>query len=288
MEALLYETLDNLHVKCHLCHHRCTIKNGQRGICGVRENNDGILHTLSYGLTAAQSIDPIEKKPLYGYLPGTKTYSFATAGCNMNCRWCQNHQLSQQPKPQNTLIGSWIPPTKHIEYALYYQCPSISYTYSEPTIFLEYALETMKLAHQNNIKNIWVTNGFMTQEALELILPYLDAANVDYKTSVPYIYKEYTLGEPNAVLKNIRTLYEKGIHVEVTTLIVPGVNDRDEDIKQMAKDISSISTDIIWHISRFFPQYRMKHVKPTSIKTMEKAKAIGNQYGIKNIYLGNM
>ncbi len=288
MEAMLYEKLDHKLVKCCLCNHRCVIKPNHRGICGVRENKDGILYALNYGISVASSIDPIEKKPLYEYMANTRTYSFATVGCNMDCKWCQNYTISQSPKPNEDILGYKVTSKKHVENAMKYHCPSISYTYSEPTIFFEYALETMQLAKKEGLKNIWVSNGYMTEEALQLLIPTLDACNIDYKGN-DNVYKKYCTGSSKEVLKNLKTLKENNIHLEITTLLIPGVNNSDEQIKEIARDlIEYIGKDFIWHITRFFPNYKMLDGKITTIENLKRAKQIGNELGINKIYLGNI
>lgn len=288
MEAMLYEKLDNKLVKCCLCNHRCIIKPSHRGICGVRENKEGTLYSLNYGISIASSIDPIEKKPLYEYMANTRTYSFATVGCNMDCKWCQNYSISQSPKPNKDILGYKITSKKHVENAIKYHCPSISYTYSEPTIFFEYALETMRLAKKEGLKNIWVSNGYMTIEALQLLIPYLDACNIDYKGN-DNVYKKYCTGSSKEILKNLKTLKENNIHLEITTLLIPGVNNSDEQIQETARDlIKYIGKDFIWHITRFFPNYKMLDGKITTIENLKRAKQIGNELGINKIYLGNI
>jgi len=288
MEAMLYKKLSKLNVHCLVCNHYCVLEDGQRGLCGVRENIDGVMHVLNYGKTVASSIDPIEKKPLNQYLEKTYTYSFASVGCNIDCPWCQNYSISQSPKPANDIEGIYITPKEHVFKAIQSNCPSISYTYSEPTIFLEYALETMKLAKDERLKNIWVTNGYMSIESLELILPLLDAANVDYKGQ-HNLYSKYSLGNAKVILNNMKLIKEAGIHLEVTTLIIPGLNDKEEDILEIANDLKKyVGVDTPWHISRFFPAYKMKGTEVTLKETLIMAKKIGYDVGFKNIYLGNI
>jgi len=288
-EALLYQKQDDQTVICHVCEHHCTIHHQKRGICGVRECVDGILYALNYPLCVARSIDPITKKPLNGFLPNTKTYSFATEGCNLDCIWCQNHFIAQAPKKHKFINGQVITPIKHVSEALKYHCPSISYTYTEPTIFLEYALETMMLAHQKNLKNIWVSNGFMSEATLELIIPYLDAINVDYKAHNDTIYQTYTKGRASIVMRNMKRLKEANVHLEVTCLIIPGVNDLQAQLKTMLQDIyDHLGKDQIIHLSRFFGAYKMKETSATPIETMMLAKKIAEDIGFKQIYLGNM
>jgi len=287
-KALLFDELDNKSVKCRVCNHYCIINNGKRGICGVRENRDGELYSLNYGKTVAVQIDVIEKKPLYHFMPGSKTYSLATVGCNMKCKWCQNHKISQLPKGTKKLRGTEISPEEHIEYALKYDTPSISYTYTEPTIYLEYALDIMKLAKEKGLKNIWVSNGYMSEETLELIIPYLDAVNIDYKGDTE-VYKKYCMGNSETILRNIKILKDKGVHVEITSLIIPRVNDQVEDIENIVDNIiKAVGTDTVWHVSRFFPNYKMLLTPSTPIETISNAKKIGLKKGMKHIYLGNV
>ena len=288
-EAILYQKLPDLKVKCDVCSHRCTIGDGFRGICGVRENQKGILYALNYGKTVASAIDPIEKKPLYHFLPGTKIYSFATVGCNFRCEWCQNFEIAQSPKPMKPVVGIEITPIQHVEKAMKYGCPSIAYTYSEPTIFLEYALDTMKLAHENGLKNVWVTNGFMTKETLDLIIPYLEAANVDYKGPNDGVYEKYCGGTAEPIMENLKYLKQAGVHLEITTLVVPGVNDKYEQIEKIAKYIANeVGVDVPWHISRFFPAWKMLDTEITPLKTLKMAKEIGEKAGLKYIHIGNV
>lgn len=288
-EAILYEKLGSGEVKCSVCNHRCKIKDGKRGICGVRENHEGVLYTLNYGKTIAASNDPIEKKPLYHFLPGTMIYSFAAAGCNLRCMWCQNWEISQSPKPDNIVIGESVSPEEHVQRALELGSPSIAYTYSEPTIYLEYALDTMKLAREKGLKNVWVTNGFMTTETLDLIIPYLDAANVDLKGPEGGVYEKYCGGKAEPIMDNIQYLHKAGVHQEITTLIVPGVNDQYKQLQTIAKFLADeVSPDIPWHITRFFPAWKMMDTPVTPLETLQMAKRIGEDAGLKVIHIGNV
>ncbi|NLZ61469.1 MAG: AmmeMemoRadiSam system radical SAM enzyme [Acholeplasmataceae bacterium] len=289
-EAILYERLEDDFVRCMVCNHQCTIKPGKTGICGVRENRQGTLFALNYGMTAAIGVDPIEKKPLYHFMSGTKTYSLATAGCNLHCKWCQNWQLSQRPiiHPKET-SGTLIKPSEHVENAIKHDCPSLSYTYSEPTIFIEYALDTMVLARAKGLKNIWVTNGFMTPEALTAVMPYLDAANVDLKGSTERIYKRFCGGDAESVMRNLIQLHRGKVHLEITTLIILGVNDSEAELSSIAEFISrDLSPEVPWHLSRFFPGWKMSDKEPTPYETLLKAKKIGHEAGLNHIYLGNV
>ena len=288
-EAILYKTMDNGKVQCVACNHRCIIAQDQRGICGVRENCRGKLYTLNYGKTIAAHVDPIEKKPLYHFMPGTKVYSYAAVGCNFRCTWCQNWEISQSPKPNNFIEGEEISPEEHVKRALDFGCPSIAYTYSEPTVFVEYAFDTMRLAEKKGLKNIWVTNGFMSRETIDVLLPYLDAANVDFKGPNDGVYEKYCGGTAEPIMENIKYLYQMGVHQEITTLLVPGVNDKPEQVEKIARFIAmELSPDVPWHISRFFPAWKMLDTPITPIETLEMAKEIGGKAGLKHIHMGNV
>ncbi len=288
-EAMLYEKCENQLVRCGVCPHRCRIALGKRGVCGVRENRDGTLYALNDGLTIAAAIDPIEKKPLYHFLPGTRIYSFATVGCNLRCDWCQNWDISQNPKPDQPVRGTLIPPAEHVRRALAAHCPSIAYTYSEPTVFVEYALATMKLAREAGLKNVWVTNGYMTQETLEAILPWLDAANVDYKGPASSVYEIFCGAAAEPVLDIIKAMHQAHVHVEVTTLVVPGVNDSDAALAAVAADLfGSVGADVPWHVSRFFPAWKMFRTPPTPLAILHRAEQIGRAAGLRVIHLGNI
>ena len=291
-ECLLYRQ-DGDYVQCQTCHHHCRIAPFKRGICGVRENQKGKLYLLVYGRVIAENIDPIEKKPIYHFLPGTKSLSIATVGCNFRCLWCQNDDISQCPKEMDrnataNKIGVEMEPSQIVADAQKNHCPSISYTYTEPTIFLEFALDTMKLARKAKLKNIWVSNGYMTRETLDLITPYLDAINIDLKGFSEANYLKYSGAKLKPVLENIREIFKRKIHLEVTTLIIPGINDDEKQLQGIVKFIADVSKDIPWHISRFFPAYKMTDTPITPMETFEKAKAIGKKAGLKYIHIGNI
>ncbi len=291
-ECLLYRQ-DGDYVQCQTCHHHCRIAPFKRGICGVRENQKGKLYLLVYGRVIAENIDPIEKKPLYHFMPGTKSLSIATVGCNFRCLWCQNDDISQCPKEMDrnataNKIGVEMEPSQIVADAQKNHCPSISYTYTEPTIFLEFALDTMKLARKAKLKNIWVSNGYMTRETLDLITPYLDAINIDLKGFSEANYLKYSGAKLQPVLDNIKAIYDKKIHLEVTTLLIPGVNDDEKQFKEIVKFLANISKEIPWHISRFFPAYKMLDTPITPMETLEKAEAIGKKAGLKYIHIGNI
>ncbi len=288
IEALLYKKLEGNIVRCDICRHHCIIKEGNSGICKTKENRHGTLYSINYGVCVANSIDPIEKKPLYDYMKGSKTYSFCSVGCNMDCSWCQNHTISQYLQHHDYPLGESVLPLEHVNLAIKYGCPSISYTYTEPTIFMEYALETMKLAHKFNLKNIWVTNGYMSESSLRIILPLLDAVNIDLKGNNE-VYKKYCMGDKRQVVDNIKRMIEYGIHVEITTLIIPTINDTIEAIEELSQVVKTIAPlSIPWHITRFFPTYKMKDKPITSKKLMITLYNKLQELGFTNIYLGNM
>jgi len=288
-EAILYQKLENQTLGCRVCNHGCVISDGARGICGVRENRQGQLYALNYGKTIAAHIDPIEKKPLYHFLPGTMIYSFAAVGCNFRCSWCQNWQIAQSPKQNRPVEGVDISAEEHVKRALENACPAIAYTYSEPTVFVEYALDTMKLARSKGLKNAWVTNGYMSRETLDTVIPYLDAANVDYKGPNDGVYEKYCGGKAEPIMQNLKYLYEAGVHLEITTLIVPGVNDKPDQLEQISRFIAEeLSRDVPWHVSRFFPAWKMADRQATPLETLDMAGTIGKKAGLKYVHLGNV
>lgn len=288
-EALLYEKLENKLVHCYLCNHHCRIAQGKFGFCGVRQNIDGELYTYAYGEVIAAHVDPIEKKPLYHFFPGSTSFSVATIGCNFRCGFCQNWQISQQSfRESEALSGEEVFPKEIVETCLKNNCKSISYTYTEPTIFFEYAFETAKLAKEKGLYNNFVTNGFMTEECIETIKPYLDAANVDLKFFKDESYKKICSGRLEPVLNSIKLMQSLGIWVEVTTLIVPGENDFEEELKGIAEFIAGVDKNIPWHVSRFHPDYKFLDHKPTPVETLKKAEEIGKSTGLKFVYAGNV
>ncbi len=286
-EAYLYKKLDRQKVRCDLCSHRCVVRNGDKGICGVRENRSGVLYSMVYDKVISENIDPIEKKPLFHFLPGSLSLSIATPGCNFKCFFCQNWQISQMPCDSGSIEGREIPPEKIVKDALNHKCRSISYTYTEPTIYFELAYDTARLASENNIKNVFVTNGFMTEECLEMISPYLDAANVDLKSFSETFYREKVGGRLAPVLKNIKKMHELGIWIEVTTLLIPGLNDSDTDIGGIAGFLKSISDSIPWHISAYYPQYKSA-INATNPQSIAGAIETGKKAGLKYVYGGNI
>jgi len=288
-EARLWEALDGGRAACRLCAHRCVVAPGGKGTCGVRENRDGRLVTLVYGEVVAAHVDPIEKKPLYHFLPGSKALSIATAGCNFRCGFCQNWQISQAPRREGgALAGEPFPPEAVVRAAVEAGCRSVSYTYTEPTVFFEYAHDTARPAREAGLLNSFVTNGYMTAEALEALAPVLDAANVDLKAFRDETYRKVCGGRLAPVLASIRLMRELGIWVEVTTLVVPGLNDGRDELGAIAGFIASVDPAIPWHVSRFHPDYEYTGAPATPLATLRLAAEIGRERGLKHIYLGNV
>jgi len=290
MEAYLYELLKDKKVKCNLCSHRCIIKDGKRGICGVRENRSGILESLVYGRLIARHIDPIEKKPLFHFMPGSISYSIATVGCNFKCRFCQNADIAQMPSDHNgKIIGDLCSPEDVVDAAEKGKCKSIAYTYTEPTVFFEFAFDTAKLAHERGIRNVFITNGYMSSEALNMINPYLDAANVDLKAFTKSFYKEICGSRLEPVKETLKLMKKLGIFVEVTTLLIPGLNDGTEELKELALFIAdSLGTETPWHISRFYPTYKLTDRPATPVESIANAREIGIKSGLRYVYTGNL
>jgi len=288
-EAVLYEKGEDRRVHCFLCSHHCTISTGKYGICGVRENQGGILYTHAYGELISENVDPIEKKPLYHFLPGSTSFSIAAIGCNFQCGFCQNWQISQVKEAKDLGLRSHeAKPEEIVRRAERAGSKSISYTYTEPTIFFEYAHEIAQRAKERGLLNVFVTNGFMTGEMIEMIHPYLDAANIDLKSFREDFYREVCKGRLRPVLENIERMKKLGIWIEVTTLVVPGQNDSADELRQIAAFLARIDKAIPWHISRFRPQYRMDDLEDTPLPVLKRAYEIGKEEGLRYVYLGNV
>jgi len=287
-EAMWYKKLSDERVRCDLCNHRCVINNGKRGICGVRENKEGTLFSLVYGKVIASHVDPIEKKPLFHFYPGSYSFSIATVGCNFKCTHCQNSDISQMPIDNNRIMGQDILPEKIVELALRGDCQSISYTYTEPTVFMEYALDVAKIAKDKGLKNVYVTNGYMTEEVLNEVYPYMDAANVDLKGFTEEHYQNVCGARLKPVMDTIRLMKQLGVWVELTTLIIPTINDSEDDLRRLAEFIVSIGREIPWHVSRFHPTYKMNNLPPTPVRSVIKARQIGLEIGLRYVYTGNI
>jgi len=287
-EAFLYEKIKEKRVKCNLCSHHCLIEEGKRGICGVRENRGGMLCSLVYERAVANNIDPIEKKPFFHFFPGSFAFSIATIGCNFRCSFCQNDDISQFPREKREIIGEVLSPEKIVSSAKKNNCKSISYTYTEPTVFFEYAYETAKIAKKEGIKNNFVTNGYISEEALKLISPYLDAANVDLKSFKQDFYQKFCGAKLQPVLNSLKLMKKLGIWVEVTTLIIPGLNDSEDELKEIANFVFSLGKETPWHLSRFYPHYKLADLPPTPVETLHQAREIGKSADLKYVYSGNV
>ena len=295
-EAMLWEPLEEQKVRCNLCAHRCVIGEGKRGICQVRENREGTLYTLVYGRTITQHLDPVEKKPLFHFYPGSTAFSVATPGCNFRCQFCQNWEISQMPREEHLILGQPASPEALVAAARRLGARSIAYTYTEPTVFAEYAVDTARLAHEAGIANIFVTNGYMTPELLEVLgpqepggPPLLDAANVDLKAGRGEFYHKLCGAKLEPVLENLPRMRKLGIWLEVTTLVIPGFNDSEEELRWVADFLArEVGVDVPWHVSRFHPQYKMSDCPPTPVSTLQQAWDIGREAGLRYVYVGNV
>lgn len=293
-EALLYQRLEGGQVRCYLCSQRCRIDDGHLGICQVRRNVGGALYTLVYGQAISQAVDPIEKKPLLHFFPGSQAYSIATVGCNFRCTFCQNADISQYPRDRMAIPETNIPPESVVRDAQRYGCHSIAYTYTEPTIFFEYAYDIARLAAEAGIANVYVTNGYMTTDMLAMVTaptapPLLDAANVDLKAFRDAFYRRECGARLQPVLDSLVYMKRHGVWLEVTTLIIPGRNDADEELRDIARFIATeLGTDTPWHVSRFHPTYRLTDAPPTPVATVRHARDIGLEEGLLYVYEGNV
>ncbi len=286
---MLYKKIEGDKVFCFLCSHHCRISDGKFGICNVRENKAGILYTHAYGELVAQHLDPVEKKPLYHFLPGSKSFSIAAIGCNFQCGFCQNWQISQVKEAESLGLQSQeAKPEDVVKWAKQSGSRSISYTYTEPTIFFEYALEIGQLAKREGLSNVFVTNGYMTEEMIRMIHPTLDAANIDLKSFKDAYYRKVCKGRLGPVLKNIEMMKKLNIWIEITTLLVPGQNDSEEELRGIATFLAEMDISIPWHISRFYPQYKMEDLESTPVEILDQAYAIGKEAGLRYVYLGNV
>jgi pyruvate formate lyase activating enzyme len=287
--ALFYEQTDNRAVICNLCAHHCFVPDGHEGICQVRENRGGVLRTLVYDRVISAHVDPVEKKPLFHFLPGTSAFSIATVGCNFHCRYCQNWEISQLPRIHGGSVpGDILTPREIVNLAVQTGCKSLAYTYTEPTIFFELAFDTAVLAAEAGLKNIFVTNGYMTAPALKMIQPYLHAANIDLKGFDDKRHRRMSGAKLQPVLDSIVLAKELGIWLEVTTLVVPGHNDSDQELSQIARFLKSIDSGIPWHLSAFFPAYQLLEAEPTDRESLLRAWQIGKAAGLSHVYCGNI
>ncbi|MCL5023240.1 MAG: AmmeMemoRadiSam system radical SAM enzyme [Nitrospirae bacterium] len=286
-EARFYEKIGDGKVKCFLCAQHCTISPGKRGICAVRENREGILYSLVYGKVIARHVDPIEKKPLFHFFPGSTSYSIATVGCNFKCMHCQNYDISQYPKKHADIPGDEMTPEEVVRQAELAGCTSISYTYTEPTIFMEFAYDCARLAHQKGIRNVFVSNGYTGPEATRLIAPYLDGNNIDLKGDDAF-YRKVAGARLQPVLDTIALMKKLGVWIEVTTLIIPGYNDSAEFLTWAAEFVKSVDPAIPWHVTQFSPTYQLMDKPRTPVATLRKAREIGFGAGLKYVYEGNV
>ena len=276
-------------VECFLCAHNCLIKEGMRGICKVRENRDGVLYSLVYGRLISQNVDPIEKKPLFHFLPGTLSYSIATVGCNFRCCHCQNYDISQYPRLHyGAIIVNRATPEQFVSEAQEYGCQSISYTYIEPTIFFEFTYECAQLAHERGARNVFVSNGYTSPEATRKLAPYLDGNNIDLKAFTDKFYREVCKAKLAPVLDTIQLMKELGVWVEVTTLVIPGWNDSDSELRQIAQFIKGVDAEMPWHVTRFHPTFKMTDRGATPSATLHRARQIGLAEGLKHVFVGNI
>lgn len=291
-EAILWEQLKpgDSRVRCNLCAHRCVIPPGKLGACCVRENVDGRLYTLVYDRTIAQNVDPIEKKPFFHFLPGTKAFSIATPGCNFRCAFCQNWEISQMPRDGvKSIMGVPLKPAEVAQAAKRHGCASIAYTYTEPTIFAEYALDCAREGQALGLKNVFVSNGYMTPELIERMDGLIDGINVDLKAGRGEFYRRISGAALKPVLANLKLLRQHGIWLEVTTLVIPGLNDTDDELRWVAQYLADeVGPDTPWHISRFFPQYEMDRTPPTPAHVLQRAYEIGREAGLQHVYVGNL
>lgn len=286
-KARFFEKLSGNKVRCLLCPHQCVVSKDERGFCRVRENRDGEYYTLVHSNPCAVHIDPIEKKPLFHFHPGTGAFSIATAGCNFTCKNCQNWDISQA-KPDDT-INYDMAPEKIVDLAIAYNTKTIAYTYTEPTVFFEYMLETAKNAHERGVLNVYHSNGYINQEPLAELIPYLDGANVDLKAHSNEFYKEITSGTLYPVLETLKTLKQNGVWLEITNLVIPTKNDSERAIQDLCVWVESeLGADTPLHFSRFYPQYKLHNLPPTPIETLQRAAAIARACGIHYVYIGNV
>jgi pyruvate formate lyase activating enzyme len=286
-EAMFYRENTKGILECFLCNHRCLIAVNGYGICRQRKNINNKLFTYAYGEVVAKNIDPVEKKPLYHFLPGTKTFSIATPGCNFRCGFCQNWQISQVGAGEN-IASSALSPEEAVQAAIASGCASISYTYTEPTIFFEYSYDIARIAKEKGLCNIYVTNGYSSRQAIETISPYLDAANIDLKSFRDDFYRQVCNARLGPVLETIKIMKTLGIWIEITTLLLAGLNDSEDELRQIAEFIAKTDRNIPWHISRSHPDYKYQQIRPVSLAFMNKAESIGKSAGLEYVHLGNV
>jgi pyruvate formate lyase activating enzyme len=289
-QAVLWDPEEHKKVRCKLCQHRCLIADDGLGRCGVRKNIDGVLFSLNYHRVCAAQVDPIEKKPLYHFLPGTRTFSIAAEGCNFQCEFCQNWQISQAPLETGQVRGQSLSPDQILDVALREGCASVAYTYTEPTLFMELAADCGREVRRAGLANVFVSNGYMTHEALDFAADWLDAINVDLKAFSQRFYRDLCKARLSGVLDTLETLSRhSAVWLEVTTLVVPGQNDTEDELKAMADFlVQKVGPDVPWHLSRFHPQYKMSESEVTPVATLNRAREIGKAAGLHYVYVGNV
>lgn len=284
-EAILYDKIGKS-LNCKICERRCIISQGKAGFCQMRENDEGKLYSLNYAAASSVAVDPIEKKPLFHFYPGTTVFSLGSVGCNFRCKYCQNWGISQaelEHIPTRDML-----PEEAIRLTKEYGCKSIAWTYNEPTMWFEYTLDSAKLAKKEDIKTVYVTNGYMSEESFQEINPYLDAANIDLKGMSNKFYEDLCEARLKPVLDNIIRMHDAHIHIEVTNLLIPGYNDSKEDIKALISFmVEEVGVEVPIHFTRFFPQYQMQNIPPTNIESLQRAHDLAKESGMQYVYIGN-
>jgi len=286
-EALAWERMDGGLVHCTLCPHECIVRDGQRGYCEVRENRGGTYHTLVYGRVCAAHVDPIEKKPLFHFLPGTSVFSIATAGCNVECQFCQNWEISQA-LPEN-VSSRELPPAAVLDVARSHDCPSVAFTYSEPTVFYEYSLDTAREAKKAGVHAVTVSNGYINADPMKRLCEELSAVKIDLKAFTEEFYRTYVRGELKPVLDTIKLVHSLGKHLEVVTLLIPGLNDSEQEVRDLSRwVVDNVGPDVPLHFSRFHPAYKMTNLPATPVRTVVRAREIAADEGVRYAYTGNV
>jgi pyruvate formate lyase activating enzyme len=287
VEAKFYQKLPNRKIKCKLCPRECSVGDKERGYCGVRENRGGVYYSVVHSRVCAAHVDPIEKKPLFHYLPGTTAFSLATAGCNVNCKFCQNWDISQS-RPEE-IPADYAPPQKIVNLARQYSCPTIAYTYSEPVVFAEFLMDTADAGHQAGVRSIVVSNGYMQEEALKEAYGKMDAVKIDLKAFTESYYRDVVTGQLKPVLESLVTLKKMGKWTEIVYLVVPERNDGDQEFRGLAQWIkANLGADVPLHFTQFHPEYLLKNLPITPVPTLERAKAIADAEGLHYVYIGNV
>jgi pyruvate formate lyase activating enzyme len=286
-QAMFWEALSDQQVRCVLCPRECIVAHDERGYCGVRENQGGRYQTLVYGALCSANVDPIEKKPLFHYLPGTTAFSVATAGCNMECKFCQNWQISQYRPEQVESVE--VPPARLVEMCRARGSPTLAYTYTEPVVFYEYVHDTAALARQAGIGSVIISNGFIQEKPLRQLCQHLTGVKIDFKAFSERFYRELCSGELKPVLATLETLKDIGIWFELVVLIVPGQNDSSQEIEQMSRwVVRHLGPDVPMHFTRFHPTYRLTNLPPTPVSTLETCRKIALDAGVHYVYAGNV